>query len=78
MKIKNPKRTRRILYCMPLLAWVLISGWMSGFEGLGPFIYVGHWLLIPLILFYLVWLPLIAWITNDDSAPRRSNPRRRS
>lgn len=80
LNMKNPKRKRRILFCLPLIAWVLISGWMSGFEGVAPLLLVGHWLLIPLIGFYLAWLPLVAWITQDGSPPRNdgSPPRRSS
>ena len=63
LNMKNPKRKRRILFCLPLIAWVLISGWMSGFEGVAPLLLVGHWLLIPLIGFYLAWPPLVACFT---------------
>lgn len=49
-----------------------MSGWASGFGGWDSFWFVGHWYLIPLALIYLVWIPLIAWITNDDLPSRRA------
>lgn len=72
MKHHHTRKSRRRLYCLPLLGWAIASGWASGFEGWSAFWQVGHWYLIPLALVYLVWIPLIAWITNDTRPPRRS------
>lgn len=72
MEKHSIKRTRPFLHCLPLLGWALVSAWASGFKGWDSFWFVGHWYLIPLALIYLVWIPLIVWITNDDRPSRRS------
>lgn len=79
MRIDNIRRLRRILYGLPLAACAVVCGWMAIVDGLTPTLYIGHWLLILLVPVYLVWVPLVVWITGDDSPPRNDKfprPRR--
>ena len=59
--------SRIIAYLIPVLVWAVAVQVLFQPKNFGEFIFVGHWLLIPLVPFYLLWVPLVRWLLKPTS-----------
>jgi hypothetical protein len=50
-----------VLYALPLIAWFIFVMSLKP-KNVDEFIFIGHWLLIPVFWAYFLWIPILNWM----------------